>query len=58
MEIVLYCLLLFYADVTEFVFGPVGRGMTERKPVVVTHGIICSNLGILYNPLTGVKTHP
>jgi len=31
MKIVLYCSLLFYATVTEFVFGPLDRGMTESK---------------------------
>jgi hypothetical protein len=33
MKIVLYCSLLFYAAVTEFVFGPLERGMTENKAV-------------------------
>jgi hypothetical protein len=31
MKIVLCCSVLFYAAVTEFVFGPVGRGMTESE---------------------------
>jgi hypothetical protein len=31
MEIVLYCSVLFYAALTEFVCGPVEREMTEGE---------------------------
>ena len=55
MKILLYCSVLFYAAVTEFVFGPVERGMIEGNPVLVTCGIICSNVGICCCLLTGVK---
>jgi hypothetical protein len=29
MKIELHCSILFYAVITEFVFGPAERGMTE-----------------------------
>jgi hypothetical protein len=32
MKIVLFCSLLFYAALTEFVFGPVERAVTEKEP--------------------------
>jgi len=31
----LYCSLFFYAAVTEFVFGPVDRRMTESEPSII-----------------------
>ena len=34
MKIVLYCSLLFYAAVTEFVFGPAETGVIEREPSI------------------------
>jgi hypothetical protein len=31
----LHCSVFFYTAVTEFVFGPVDRGMTESEPSII-----------------------
>jgi len=34
IKILFYCSVLFYAAVTEFIFGAVEWGVTEREPSV------------------------